>query len=161
MMAGAAAVAKSTIVPRTLGRMRPGIDLVAEADPEGAAVTHERDRRTRMADALHDMGLLTDDQLATATTLRDAWERSRHIQHQRATDISRPIVDGGGGEPNENEAALILYETTMRQVGREARHCLTAIVLHDEHPDVYGRRMRCHGITMLIRCLDRAGRFTS
>jgi hypothetical protein len=143
---------------RTLGRVREGVDLVSEADPDGYGVVHERNRRQRMVDALHDDRAITDDQHATASAIRDAWERCRHIQHLRACCVDTPRVDGGGGDMNESDPALRLYEGVMRQVGREARHCITAVVLHDEHPTVYGKRMNCHGMTALHRHLDRAAK---
>lgn len=140
-----------------------GIERVVEKGPAGGIVEHLCNNRQWMIDGLHDDGWLTADQFLAADKLRKAFVAGRAVPDAKAQDMQRPMGDVAG-EPagaQIDEKARKLYKRLMGTLARDERVIIAAVVLHDEHPNSYGKRRNCDGMAMLTRCLDKLVKFLS
>jgi hypothetical protein len=129
-------------------------DIVRAAGPDGTVAVFAINRTQRMADRLHDKGLLDGRQYQAATQLRDLWERAGlEVADLSAGKLQR--ISGGESEWVGDEAAFHRYTLAMRQMGRDGRRILFDVVISDTAPDGWGRRYRCDGILMLQGQLER------
>ena len=129
-------------------------DIVRAAGPDGNVAVFAISRTQRMADRLHDGGLIDGRQYAAATQLRDLWEQAGlGVADLSAAKLER--VSGGEREWVGDEAAFHRYTLAMRQIGRDGRRILFDVVISDAAPDAWGGRYRCDGILMLQGQLDR------
>lgn len=131
--------------------------IVREGDPDGGVVEHRVVTTQRMADRLHEKGLISDGQHAAATILRDAFERAGlAIARMNA----RPFVAASRGEPVlvADEVAWNIYMSAMRALG-EWRLPIRQIVIEDMTPVDFGHRFRCAGLASLLIALERLERY--
>ena len=133
---------------------RDRADVVRGAGPDGTVAVYAINRTQRMADRLHDKGLIDGRQYSAATQLRDLWEQAGlGVADLSAGSLQR--ISGGEREWVGDEAAFHRYTLAMRQMGRDGRRILFDVVVADSAPDVWGRRYRCDGILMLRGQLER------
>lgn len=137
---------------------RDSVRIVREADPGGASVEHRVVTTQRMADRLHEKGLISDRQHAAATVLRDAFERSG-LAIARLN--ARPLAPSSRGEPVlvADEVAWGIYMRAMQAVG-QWRLPLRQVVIDDMTPEDFGRRFRCAGLASLLIALERLERYS-
>ena len=132
-------------------------DEVEMPDADGSRVVVLVNRTARMIDRLfYQRGVLTADQHAWATELRDAWERAGL---ECKVSVTASWFRGGATRPPvADEEAWIHYRDAMRQLSSDDRRIIIAVIVHDEDPITFGARWRCDGAGMLTRCLDKLGR---
>jgi hypothetical protein len=138
----------------TLNNGRDRADIVRAAGPDGTVAVYAINRTQRMADRLHDRGLIDGRQYSAATQLRDLWEQADlGVADLSAGSLQR--ISGGEREWVGDEAAFRRYTLAMRQMGRDGRLILFDVVVTDHAPDAWGRKYRCDGTLMLRGQLDR------
>ena len=138
----------------TINSGRDRADIVRGAGPDGTVAVYAINRTQRMADRLHDKGLIDGRQYSAATQLRDLWEQAGlGVADLSAGSLQR--ISGGEREWVGDEAAFHRYTLAMRQMGRDGSRILFYVVVADSDPDAWGRRYRCDGILMLRGQLDR------
>ena len=107
-----------------------------------------------MIDGLYQDMWLSSDQHIIATELRDTWERGRLVPQPRSRDLHRPMgSESAEAEVDENQRAR--HEFLMGKLSQSERQCITAIVLHDEHPNRYGFHQTGQGLDKLWSCLNK------
>ncbi len=121
------------------GVMVVGREVVG-ADPDtGARVVHAIKMDARVIDRMQWAGILTHDQHAAASALRDNWEKARLVSEMKAIDMDR--VD----RSDRGYKAMLAWDRhrkCLARMGPGKVHILSAVVLHDEALSSYGKRHR-------------------
>lgn len=134
------------------------IQRVVESDPDGGIVQHLRYNRLRMIDGLYADRWLNSDQFLAADILRVCFDASRLVEDARGQNFEGIAVKYTGRH-TVPEKPRLAYDRLMDQLSQAQQVAVTAIVLHDEHPNNFGKRLNCNGFVFLVRCLDRLVNF--
>lgn len=151
-------VRKTTIIEtRRINNGLDEADLVRESDSANNNAVYLVNRTQRMIDRLARHNVIDSRQYDAATQLRDAWERAGlQIGGAGARSLDRPMgLNEGPLDVVHDETAWRMYANAINQLSRDERRLVIAVVVHDQSPAEWGQRWRCHGETMLGRCLDK------
>lgn len=143
-------------VPLNKGRDLGEVTFSADPDTGGVAV-HAINRTQRQIDRLFHDGAIDGPQFEAARALFELFAKARLVGDARAGKLETPASGRSSAyrEPDVDDNAWSAYRLVLRQAGPDCRPALEAIVCHDQDPETFGQRHRCHGLTALRRSLDK------